>query len=81
MLLLTALDKGQTAAVEASLILTLLMRDDAEPSKFGPQMCSSLLRMGALERLSQLLHPIFEKEDSYKTRCLGKSKTIMCTVR
>ena len=58
----------------ASLVLTLLLGGHAIVTPtFDPQLCSSLLRMGAIERLSQLLHPVLERPDSAKTKKLGAS--------
>ena len=60
-LLLAALDKDRSAAIAASVVLKALLRgNDCTTSNSNPQMCSSLLHMGAVERLSQLLQPIIE---------------------
>lgn len=79
-LLLTALDKGRTAAIGASLVLASVLLDGSEPSKLDSRMCSSLLQMGVIERLSQLLHPMLGKGVSNETRHIGESSMAACTI-
>ena len=79
---LTALDKGHTAAMEASLVLALLLQDDSDHSKFNSQLCASLLRMGVMERLSQLSHRMLGEEDGRKHGVLvrGRLYTVQFTL-
>ena len=58
-LLLAALDEERGAAMGASLVLTLVVGSSIhEPATADPKLCAVLVRMGAVERLSQLLRPV-----------------------
>lgn len=77
-LLLAALDKDRSAAIAASVVLKALLRgNDCNTPNSNPQMCSSLLHMGAVERLSQLLQPIIEVEDRVKAEDPGEHQSCL----
>ena len=63
--MLAALDKDRGAAIGAFVVLRrlALLDESGFPPKSDPQMCSSLLQLGAVERLSQLLQPVIQVED------------------
>ena len=79
-LLLTALDKGRTAAIAASLVLASVLLDGSELFKLDSRTCSSLLQMGVIERLSQLLHPMLGKGVSDEAQHIGESSMAACTI-
>ena len=76
LLLLAALDKDRGSAMGACFVLTLLLRGPVtDPPELDPQMCSALLQLGVVERLSQLLHPVLQPQDSAETAKLGESSS------
>lgn len=75
-LLLAALDKDRGAAIGALVVLEhLVLVGGSDPvfPEFDTQICSLLLQMGAVERLSQLLQPLIANEDAVTAEQPGET--------
>ena len=58
--MLAALDRHHDSALEASNIIARLLATTADPPVAVPEVARTLLRMGAVTRLSHILRPMHE---------------------